>query len=161
MRKLQLILAAASLTVLLLLGGCSSEDTTEIASVAPPVSAVIPEPIASAFPEESSGTTPATEADIIPEDTTSSTERPEQSPSSESTPAPAVTTTIPAVPSREAAMACIGQSLNELLSAIGQPNSTSYANSCMGAGDDGELYYDGFTVYTYREAGNENVVAVE
>ena len=33
---------------------------------------------------------------------------------------------------------------------IGKPNNESYASSCLGDGEDGELSYDGFTVYTYR-----------
>ena len=37
-----------------------------------------------------------------------------------------------------------------LTDAIGKPNNESYASSCLGDGEDGELSYDGFTVYTYR-----------
>ena len=60
-------------------------------------------------------------------------------------------------PTKEQAMAYIGQSVSSMISAIGAPNSSSYAPSCLGAGEDGELLYDGFTVYTYREGGNETV----
>ena len=35
------------------------------------------------------------------------------------------------------------------------------ARSCLGDGDDGNLYYEGFTVYTYREDGEETVTYVE
>jgi hypothetical protein len=31
----------------------------------------------------------------------------------------------------------------------------------MGDGEDGELHYDGFTVYTYKEGSSEKVVDVE
>ena len=34
--------------------------------------------------------------------------------------------------------------------------------SCLGEGEDGNLYYDGFTVYTYRDVdGSETVSYVE
>jgi hypothetical protein len=48
-----------------------------------------------------------------------------------------------------------------LIAAIGSPNSRSYASSCIGEGEDGELSYNGFTVYTYRENGIETVQDVE
>ena len=43
----------------------------------------------------------------------------------------------------------IGEDISSLTAAIGEP------------GEDGELYYDGFTVYTYRDPdGTENVYDV-
>ena len=42
----------------------------------------------------------------------------------------------------------------------GRPDDALYAPSCMGDGDDGELYYSGFTVVTYREGDSETVVDV-
>lgn len=54
----------------------------------------------------------------------------------------------------------IDHPLDELISLIGEPNDRSYASSCMGSGEDGELYYTGFTVVTYRENGTETVVDV-
>ena len=61
----------------------------------------------------------------------------------------------------ETAQSMIGGSAADLASAIGQPSSTSYASSCLGDGEDGEWYYDGFTVYTYRDTdGTENVYDV-
>ena len=55
----------------------------------------------------------------------------------------------------------IDQALEDLIAVIGQPESSDYAPSCLGDGDDGNLYYDGFIVYTYREDGTETVVYVE
>lgn len=55
----------------------------------------------------------------------------------------------------------IGASLDELIAAIGEPESSDYAPSCLGDGEDGNLYYDGFVVYTYRENGTETVEYVE
>lgn len=61
----------------------------------------------------------------------------------------------------EIATEYIGKPLSELQDQIGLPNNLRYANSCLGDGDDGELYYDGFTVYTYRDTdGTENVYDV-
>ena len=45
----------------------------------------------------------------------------------------------------------IGKEVSELYDAIGEPESVSYASSCLGSGEDGELVYNGFTVYTYKE----------
>lgn len=73
-------------------------------------------------------------------------------PAKEEAPAPEVKTA-----SKETASQYIGQSTSALVAAIGQPNSKTYASSCIGDGEDGEWYYDGFTVYTYRENGSERV----
>ena len=51
--------------------------------------------------------------------------------------------------------------MDALIQAIGAPVSTDYAPSCLGDGEDGNLYYDGFTVYTYRDATGEVVSYVE
>ena len=57
----------------------------------------------------------------------------------------------------EAALALKGEAVSALYDAIGEPSGSSYAPSCLGPGEDGELYYDGFTVATYRE-GNKEIV---
>lgn len=59
------------------------------------------------------------------------------------------------------AMTCIDKSVDALYALIGQPNSSDYAPSCLGDGEDGNLYYDGFTVYTYKEGETETVSFVE
>lgn len=41
-----------------------------------------------------------------------------------------------------------GEPLEELIAIIGEPNSVEYTPSCIVDGEDGQLYYDGFTVYT-------------
>ena len=51
-----------------------------------------------------------------------------------------------------------GADVNELIAAIGEPESSDYAPSCLGEGEDGNLYYDGFTVYTYRDTDGEETV---
>jgi len=62
---------------------------------------------------------------------------------------------------KQAALKCIGGTTSDLYKAIGYPESNDYATSCLGPGQDGNLYYDGFTVYTYRENGTETVRHVE
>lgn len=72
---------------------------------------------------------------------------------------PAGDTAVPITPpTKEEAAAFIGRSVSELTAALGEPADSSYAASCMGeGGEDGELFYDGFTVYTYRKDGQETV----
>ncbi|MCD7946897.1 MAG: hypothetical protein LUG13_01175 [Oscillospiraceae bacterium] len=63
---------------------------------------------------------------------------------------------------KSVAQGYVGRSVSSLAAAVGQPNSKSYASSCMGDGEDGMWYYSGFTVYTYRDTdGTETVQAVE
>ena len=75
------------------------------------------------------------------------------------TPAPVETPGEEVKPLVEAAMACIGEDVSVLYKAIGEPADSSYASSCLnpGVGEDGELYYDGFYVATYREGERETV----
>ena len=63
----------------------------------------------------------------------------------------------------ELAQSCIDQSVEELYALIGEPESVDYAPSCLNPdeGQDGNLYYDGFIVYTYREGEVETVSYVE
>jgi len=60
-------------------------------------------------------------------------------------------------PTKADAQAYIGKSVSSLIAAIGSPKGSDYAPSCLGDGEDGELFYDGFTVYTYRANGTETV----
>lgn len=61
----------------------------------------------------------------------------------------------------EIAQSFIGKPLSDLQEQIGLPNNLRYANSCLGEGEDGELYYRSFTVYTYRDTdGTETVYDV-
>lgn len=85
------------------------------------------------------------------------------------TAAPAATETPVATPEPEedvsdliaAASEFIDRPVEELYDAIGMPESSDYASSCLGPGEDGNLYYDGFIVYTYREGNVETVRFVE
>lgn len=60
-----------------------------------------------------------------------------------------------------AARGLIGEDVALLYAAIGKPNSSDYAPSCLVDGEDGELYYDEFVVYTQRTANGETVYYVE
>lgn len=62
---------------------------------------------------------------------------------------------------KELAESCIEKTVEDLYELIGEPQSSDYAPSCLGPGEDGNLYYEGFTVYTYRENGTETVRVVE
>ena len=57
----------------------------------------------------------------------------------------------------KAAQALIGKDLKELVAAFGEPDSSDYAPSCLGTGEDGELHYPEFTVYTYKVNGTETI----
>lgn len=61
------------------------------------------------------------------------------------------------------AESCINKSVQDLYAKIGQPKSSDYAPSCNGGegAEDGNLYYDGFIVYTLKEGNKETVVFVE
>ena len=48
--------------------------------------------------------------------------------------------------------------LSELQAELGEPLSSTYVSSCLiPGGEDGELHYDGFTVYTVKSADSETV----
>ena len=61
----------------------------------------------------------------------------------------------------EKAKTCIDKPVEDLYALIGEPESSDYASSCLGDGEDGNLYYDGFIVYTYREGDSEIIQYVE
>ena len=101
-------------------------------------------------------------------------QEPTNAPTTEATPAPTAAATEEATqaPTEEAteqteqdlkalAESCIDLSVEELYALIGEPESAEYAPSCIGDGEDGNLYYDGFTVFTYKEGDTETVTFVE
>ena len=104
-----------------------------------------------------------------PQTQTPETPAPTPAPAASEAPAPAEPPAVTEPPETEApvnalletAKEFIGKPAAELIAAIGAPDSSDYAPSCLGPGEDGNLYYDGFTVYTYRENGEETVRVVE
>lgn len=93
---------------------------------------------------------------------TTQTEATTEAPTETTTEAPTEETT-EANSLKAQAESCIGKTVEELIALIGEPQSSDYAPSCLnpGVGEDGNLYYDGFTIYTYKEDGVEEVVDVE
>ena len=93
---------------------------------------------------------------------TTQTEATTEAPTETTTEAPTEETT-EANSLKAQAESCIGKTVEELIALIGEPESSDYAPSCLnpGVGEDGNLYYEGFTVYTYKEDGVEEVVDVE
>lgn len=80
---------------------------------------------------------------------------PEPEPKPEPEPEPA-----PAADPKTVAQGLVGRPVSELYAAIGRPISSDYAPSCLIDGEDGELVYDGFVVYTEKGADYETVYAV-
>lgn len=54
----------------------------------------------------------------------------------------------------------IGRELSELVSVFGEPLSFDYAAASADGGEDGELIYEDFTVYTYRDNESEIIQEV-
>ena len=61
----------------------------------------------------------------------------------------------------ETAKSFLEKDVSELIEVFGEPDSSDYGPSCLGSGEDGELHYEQFTVYTYREGDSEIVKDVE
>ena len=61
----------------------------------------------------------------------------------------------------EIAKSFLEKEVSGLIEVFGEPNDSDYGPSCLGNGEDGELHYDQFTVYTYREGDSEIVKDVE
>ncbi|MCI9555896.1 MAG: hypothetical protein HFF53_03025 [Lawsonibacter sp.] len=133
----------------------SSQPEEEPAASEPQSARSTPEPAVTApetKPEsapEPAVTAPETKPETKPEPAGST---PESAPAPEPEPQPET----PAA-TKETASAYIGRSVSSLIAAIGSPSGSDYTPSCQGDGEDGELFYDGFTVYTYRENGTEIV----
>ncbi|MBQ8621697.1 MAG: hypothetical protein IJ422_05225 [Oscillospiraceae bacterium] len=89
------------------------------------------------------------------------TDAPETTGAPEGTDAPETTAPAGEMTDLEKALSCVDKSVDELYALIGEPMSADYAASCLGPGEDGNLYYDGFVVYTYRENGEETVIFAE
>ena len=159
-----------TLAVCLVLGLCACGNGAEPVETPPQVSAPAETAGAVGTAEPTPEAPPATatpEPTAPPEETPAPVEsgQPEDPVYTEApvvqTPAP-VETPAPAADPKTVAAGYIGQSVSGLYAAIGYPQYSDYAPSCLGeGGEDGNLYYDGFIVYTYRENGVETVNYVE
>lgn len=138
MKKLTRILALCLLLVLL--AACGAQQTAAPAPTQTPAPAPAAAPASTPAPTEA----PAPTAEPTPEPTAEPTPEPE-----------------PVNEAFETAKSLVGKTTAELFAAIGAPPESDYAPSCLGPGEDGNLYYEGFTVYTYRENGVEQIRIVE
>ena len=108
--------------------------------------------------------------DEAPAPTAAPTAAPTQAPAAE-TPAPTqAVTEAPAEQTKdvtetvEAIRAMIGQPVQDLYDFIGEPTGgTDYGPSCLvTGGQDGQLFYDGFCVYTLvKPDGSESIYDIE
>ena len=139
MKKI-LITSIVLICVLLALSACGKAPQPSPASDPTPAPVSEPTP-APAAPEESAA----------PE---------ENDPLPSAEPEPEPTPEAPAFDEAKfnAALALKGEDISLLYEAIGEPFDSSYAPSCIGGtGEDGELYYEGFYVASYRNEGKEIV----
>lgn len=143
-------LAALCLICALLLIGCGS--SAPAATPAPTGTAAPAESAAPAETEAPAAETPESDAEPEP-----STEPEAKLPDAglvhdtEVTPSPSETLF-------ELAKSYVDKPLSELQAEIGEPVSSSYVSSCLiPGGEDGELHYDGFTVYTVKSGDSETV----
>ena len=156
--KKNLLLAALCLICALLLIGCGS--SAPAASPAPTETAAPVEPAAPAETEA-----PAPEASPVPStDTSVTAEEPEASAQPEAKLPDAglvqdtAVTPSPSEALFELAKSYVDKPLSELQAEIGEPVTSSYVSSCLvPGGEDGELHYDGFTVYTVKSGDSETV----
>ena len=156
--KRNLLLAALCLLCALLLIGCGSS-----APAATPAPAETAAPAESAAPAGTEA--PAPEASPVPsaEASEAGTEpEPSAEPAAKLPDAGLVQdTAVTPSPSEalfELAKSYVDKPLSELQAEIGEPVSSSYVSSCLiPGGEDGELHYDGFTVYTVKSGDSETV----
>ena len=137
------------------------EATLTPAPTPEPTPEATAQPTAAPTPEPTSASTPEPTPAPTPEPTPAPTPEPTPAPTPEPTPAPTPEPTMSPEELKAIAERYIDEPVEELFKAIGRPQSSDYAPSCLGDGEDGNLYYDGFTVYTYREDGEETVSYVE
>ena len=158
MKKIIAIMFAVS--ALLTLAACGEDESADIGVIGGqdgPTVVVTATPVEpEATPEPAPVSTPEATPEATPEPTPEPTPDPTPEPTPEPTPKP-----MDALDAKAAAESLIGESIDALYAAIGEPASSDYAPSCLGPGEDGNLYYDGFVVYTYREDGMETVEYVE
>jgi hypothetical protein len=138
--KCKLILAALCLICAFLLIGCGTKTTPSTGTITSAEAS--PKPEVTAVPEESTAPVATLPDAGLKEDTEPNDE------GSETT------------SQFDLAKSFVDKTLPELIEKIGEPVSSSYATSCLGPGLDGELVYDGFKVYTYKEGDKETIQAV-
>ena len=149
--KKDFLLAALCLLCALLLIGCGSS-----APAATPAPAETAAAVESAAPVETEAPaeTPAPSAEPEPEPSTEPVAtRPDAGLVRDTKASPS-----PSEALFELAKGYVDKPLAELQAEIGEPVSSNYVSSCLiPGGEDGELHYDGFTVYTVKSGDSETV----
>lgn len=131
-----------------------NEEPAAPADAAAATTAPAPEQISK--PESKPESEPAPAPAPQPEPEPAPAPAPEPEPQPEPEPAPQ-----PAADPKATAQSLVGHQVSELYAAIGYPVSSDYAPSCLDLeGEDGELVYDGFVVYTLKTAGGETIDSV-
>ena len=150
--KKDFLLAALCLLCALLLIGCGSS-----APAATPAPTETSAPAETEAPAPEASPAPSAEASVTTEAPEPSAEPEARLPDAglvhdtEVTPSPSETLF-------ELAKSYVDKPLSELQAEIGEPVSSSYVSSCLiPGGEDGELHYDGFTVYTVKSGDSETV----
>ncbi len=172
MRKSILAVLLVMSIILIFCAGCGSSNDEPVAAVSATM-APTPEPTAEpeATPEptaEPEATPEPTEEPAEEEPAEEQEEKPEESTSnnnsgntqSQATAKPEPTAEPePEVDKFSVAQNMMGRSVQDLFAAIGQPNGSEYTTSCLVFdGEDGLLYYDGFTVSTVRYSDGTELV---
>lgn len=132
-----------------------ADDVNEPEDEAEPEDNTESQEAAAAPAPETQNNTASPSSGTVPQQTTTPSAEPEPSTPSEPEPQEVEADL------KSIAEGYMDQSVSSLYAAIGKPTSSDYAPSCLGDGDDGELYYNGFVVYTYREGESETVIYVE
>ena len=161
MKKILTLLLALLLALSLCACGAANdqpaEDQTDDPQVTEPTDAQEPDGDVGA---QSADGDAATQPAVDPQPVADApiTQQPTQQPSQQPSQQPTQEEPTTAAPTAADAATYIGRSTSSLAAAIGQPSGKSYASSCLGEGEDGEWYYDGFTVYTYRDTSGAETV---
>ena len=109
---------------------------------------------------ETTEPTEAPAATAAPTEAPAATAAPTEAPAATAEPEKADSETAALV---EKILAMEGQPVEDLYALVGQPNSSDYTPSCLvTGGQDGQLEYDGFTVYTLVQPdGTETIYFCE
>ncbi len=165
MKKLFPVLLAALCLILIVCAACGGNKTEANVSVS---ATMEPSPTPSPTPTATPEPTVTPEATATPEPTAtpeatdaaqSGTSTNSNSNSNANSNANTQTEEADDIDPRTVAQGLVGQSVDALFSAIGQPGSSSYVASCLViGGEDGTLYYSGFEVDTVRYGDGTEVI---
>lgn len=164
MKKTILAVLLAMSVILTLCVACGSSKPADLVNVSDDFVVTTPEPTEEPTPtpeptEEPEATPEPTEEPAEETDDSGNSDSQSTSTSSGQSGTAAAPTPTPVQDKKSVAMNMIGSDVGSLTSAIGSPNSSSYTESCLVlGGEDGFLYYDGFTVATIRRADGSEVV---